>query len=187
LTDELCEHRIELRRRGVAQISAGIDPYAATGRFFVRCQHASAACDDARLYCISARRFDRPLIGNPQRLKGLAGRDAELGLDEVDPRDLLGYGVLHLDAGIALDKKVLAALRADQELDGARVHIASGTGEPNRIFQDAASQAGLQPWRWRDLDNLLVSKLDGAVALVEMNDVAEAVGQDLDFDMTRPG
>ena len=47
----------------------------------------------------------RPSVG--QRL---AGGDAELGLDEVDARHLLGDRVLDLDARVALDEEVLAGL-----------------------------------------------------------------------------
>ena len=126
------------------------------------------------------------LIRDAQGFQSLAGCDAELSLDEINVRDLLGYRVLHLDAGIALDEKVFATLGVDQKLDRPGVHIAGRTREADRILQDASPKAGLQSRCRRDLDNLLVSKLDRAVALVEMNDVAAAVGQDLDLDVTWP-
>src|ERR1700722_3459735 len=186
LADELGEHRIELRRRRVAEICARIDSHSGTRRLLVRGQHARPDCDDARLYGKTARRFDRGLIGDAESFQRLARRDAELGLDQVDARNLLGHGVLNLDARIAFDEKVFAALRVDQELDGPGVHKARCAREANRVFQQASPKAGLQPRSRRDLDNLLISKLYRAIAFVEMNDAAVAVGQYLDLDMAWP-
>ena len=140
LADELGEHRIELRRRRIAQIAARIDSHARTGRLLVCGQHAGAARDDARLHRKAARRFDRGLIGDPQSFQRLAGRDAKLRLDQVDARDLLGHGVLDLDARIALDEKMLAALGADQKLDRARIHVAGRARESDRVVQDASAE-----------------------------------------------
>ena len=38
----------------------------------------------------------------------LAGGDAYLRLDQVDPGDHFGHWVLHLDAGVELDEKEVA-------------------------------------------------------------------------------
>ena len=111
-------------------------------------------------------------LGEPQRLQGLAGGDAELGLDQIDAGDLFGDRVLDLDARIALDETMFAALGDDQELDRAGVHIAGRAGEPDRVAQDALAQRRVEPGRRGDLDDLLVAKLDRAVALVEVDDVA---------------
>src|SRR5262249_9076407 len=147
-------------------------------------QHTGPIRNDARLYSKTARRCDRDLVGDAQGLQGFAGRNPELRFDQVDTGDLLGYGVLHLDAWIALDEKLRTALAADQNLDCARIHIAPGTGKANRVFKDALAQTGFQPGCRGDFDDFLVAHLDRAVALVEMNQVTGAVGQNLNLDMT---
>ena len=81
----------------------------------------------------------------PESFQRLARRDAELGLDQIDARDLLGDGVLDLDARVAFDEEIFAALRADQELDGAGVHIAGLAREANRVVEDASPQARVEP------------------------------------------
>jgi hypothetical protein len=95
-----------------------------------------------------------------QSFQRLAVRDAKLGLDQVDARNLLGHSMFDLDAGIALDEKMFAALRIHEEFDRARVHIASGAHEADGVFKDASSKSVLQSRRRRDLHHLLVSNLD---------------------------
>ena len=51
--------------------------------------------------------------------QGLAGRHADLPLDEVDAGDRLGHRVLDLQAGVHLEEEELAILI--DELDGAGV------------------------------------------------------------------
>ena len=55
----------------------------------------------------------------------LAGRDADLLLDEVEIRDRLGDWVLHLDPGVHLHE-VEVLILIQKELDGSRVLIAHG-------------------------------------------------------------
>src|SRR5450432_3511651 len=50
LTNELGEHRIELRRRRKAEIAAGIDPNAGTCRFLVSSDDTRTVRNDARLH-----------------------------------------------------------------------------------------------------------------------------------------
>src|SRR3989304_3769856 len=54
--------------------------------------------------------------------QALARGHAELGRDQVEPRDLLGHGVLHLEPRVHLEEVKLAAL--DEELHGPRLDIA---------------------------------------------------------------
>ena len=50
--------------------------------------------------------------------------DPELGADEVDAGDLLGDGVLDLEAGVHLEEEELARVVVDQELHGPRGLVA---------------------------------------------------------------
>ena len=186
LADELGQQRIELRRRRQADVAAGIDPHARPRRFAIGGERAGALGHDARLHGIAARHAGRLLVGQAQRGQRSAGGDAELRLDQVEAHDLLGDGVLDLDARIALDEEVLARFGIDQELHGAGILVARGAGQRDRVGQDALAQAWVEVGRGRDLDDLLVAQLHRAVALEEMHDIALAVAQHLDLDMPWP-
>ena len=92
-------------------------------------------------------------------------RDAELQLDEVEPGDRLGDGVLDLDAAVQLEEEELAA--GDEELGRAGAPVADRVGERDGGALDAAGELGREPGRRGFLDDLLVAPLDGAVAQAE--------------------
>ena len=186
LADQLGQQRIELRRRRQPDIAAGIDAHAGAGRFAVGGERAGALRHDARLHGKAARRADRLLVGEAERRERRAGGDAELRLDQVEAHDLLGDGVLDLDARIALDEEVLAGLGIDQELDGAGILVLRRARELHGVGQDALAQAVVEIGRGRHLDDLLVAQLHRAVALEQVHDVALAVAQHLDLDVPRP-
>lgn len=110
--------------------------------------------------------------------------DAQLGLDEVDVGDLLGHRVLDLDARVHLDEDVVAR-GVEEELDGTGVAVADLPGEAHRVGADAVAQLRGEVGRGGQLDHLLVTALDRAVALEEVDDVALAVGEDLHLDVAR--
>ena len=113
--------------------------------------------------------------------------DEHLRLHQVDAGDLLGHGVLDLDAGVHLDEDV-AALRVEQELDGAGVLVADLAGEAHRVGAHPLADLGVEVGRGGDLDDLLVAALHRAVALVEVDHAAlgaGAVGEDLHLDVAR--
>ncbi len=134
----------------------------------------------------AARRADGALIAKAELGERRASGDAELRLDEVDARHLLGDGVLHLDARVALDEEVLAGLGRDEELDGPGVDVVRGARQLDRVREDLLSQRFVEPRRRRHLDDLLVAELHRAVALVEVDHVAVRVGEDLHLDVSRP-
>ncbi len=110
----------------------------------------------------------------------------ELSLDEVDAGHLLGHGVFHLNAGIALDEEVLAGFGRDQEFHGPGVDVARGARQLGRIGEDPLAQRLVEPRRRRHLDDFLVAELHRAIALVEVDHVAVRVGEDLYLDVSRP-
>ena len=113
-----------------------------------------------------------------------AGRDPELGDHQVAAGDLLGDGVLDLDARVHLDEHVLPAL-VEQELHRAGVDVADVAGERDGVGADAVADTRVQVLGRGDLDHLLVAPLQGAVALVEVHDSARGVGEDLHLDVPR--
>ncbi|RMU19924.1 hypothetical protein ALP34_05544 [Pseudomonas savastanoi pv. glycinea] len=113
----------------------------------------------------------------------VAGGDAEHLLDDVDTGDHFGYRVLHLNTGVHFDEVETTVLV--QELESTRAAIADidtrlDAGSQNirtRLFVDERCRCFFQ--------NLLVSALQRAVAVAQMNRLALAVGNDLDFHVTR--
>jgi len=75
-------------------------------------------------------------------------------------------------------------LRVDEELNGASAEVAGTLGDADRVGVQRLAQRLGQPDRRRNLDDLLVAPLDGAVALEEVGGVG-AVGDDLDLDVAR--
>ena len=110
-------------------------------------------------------------------------RHLDLAAHQVDAGDHFGDGVLHLDARVDFDEVPVAGIGVHQELDGAGVVVAGGAGERDGGIGKRGANGGIERDRGRDLHHLLMAALHGAIALVEMEDVAVAVAQDLHFDV----
>ncbi len=72
-----------------------------------------------------------------------------------------------------------------QELDGTGIFVANGLRRLDREIADVGALFRGQLRAGRDLDQLLVAALDRAVALEQVHGVAEAVGENLRFDVLR--
>jgi hypothetical protein len=73
----------------------------------------------------------------------------------------------------------------DQELHGSGVRVANLLCEGNRIAEKHLAQLVVQQWSWGNLNDLLVSALDGAVTLKQVNNVSRTVTEELNFDVAR--
>lgn len=93
-------------------------------------------------------------------------------------------GVFDLNTRVDLDK-VVPALLINQELGRTGVSVVDGFRKLDGIAQDGLSDVLRQVRCWSDLDDLLVSSLDGTVSLVQVNTVAVTICQELDFDVSR--
>ena len=120
-----------------------------------------------------------------RRADARAGGDADLRLDEIDAGDALGDRVLDLDARVDLDEIEPAGVGVLQELDRAGGAVVHGAADlERRLAQLAPLRVGQEHGR-RALDHLLVAPLHGAVALVQMHQVAVRVAEDLHLDVPR--
>ena len=122
--------------------------------------------------------------------EGLAGGEPELELDKVDAGDLLGDGVLDLEAGVRLDEPELAVVvvfSGDEELERAEVAVAARPGEAHGSSGDALAKGGSKSGGGGDLDDLLVAALDAAVALAEVGHAAAGIARDLHLDVAGAG
>jgi len=80
-------------------------------------------------------------------------------LDEVDPRHLLGDGMLDLYPRVHLDE-VEVALGIHEELDRPRVLVLGRLGGANGRLAHLLAQVGREEGGGRLLDELLVAPLD---------------------------
>src|SRR3989454_583769 len=131
--------------------------------------------------------LDRPAALNDVRLREAQrppGRDLDLRLHEIDPGHGLGDRVLDLDAGVHLEE-VEATFLVDQELDRARAHVVDRLRRRDGDAAHLDSRGLIERRGRRLLDHLLVPALDGALALVEVDDVALRVAQHLHLDVAR--
>ena len=109
--------------------------------------------------------------------------DQDLGPDQVKAGDHLGDRVLHLDSRVHLDEEPLVPVEIVEELDGASVIVADLAGDARGgITQFLDDVLGKSEGR-RDLDHLLMAPLHRAIALVQMDDIAVAVAEDLHLDV----
>ncbi len=113
----------------------------------------------------------------------LAGGDADLLEDQVDVGDHLGHRMLDLDARVHLDEIELAVLV--EEFDGADAEIGNLAHRLGDRFADLVARLRVERGRGAFLHHLLVAALQRAIALAEMDGLALAVAQHLDFDVAR--
>ena len=112
----------------------------------------------------------------------VAGRDQQLGPDQVHVGALLGRRVLDLQAGIDLQERQ-RTLRREQELDRPGVDVAGFAADGRRRALELGPLGLAEERRGRLLDQLLVAPLQGAVAGSDDHYRAADVGQDLGFDV----
>ena len=117
-------------------------------------------------------------LGVPQRFP--LG-DAQLLAHEIEPRDLFGDGMLHLQTRVDLEKKELLA--AQQKLHGARRGVAQRLRGRQRSGPHPFAQLRVHGGRGRFLDDLLVPALDRTLTLEQVHEVAVMIAQDLDLDV----
>src|SRR2546421_9653692 len=90
--------------------------------------------------------------------------------------------MLHLQPRVHLEK-VEAALRVHQELERARVDVSDGARARDRGVRQPALGRRREVRRRRLLHELLMTPLDRALALVQVDDAALRVAEDLDLDV----
>ena len=109
----------------------------------------------------------------PQRQR-LAGRDAQLPLDQVEPGDRLGHRMLDLQPRVHFHEIEMAALRRAGTRACRRPRSRSPSTAATATAPIFARSVRRDRRRGRLLDQLLMPPLHRAVALAEMDGVAEA-------------
>ncbi len=103
--------------------------------------------------------------------------------DEVDAGDAFRDSVLDLDARVHLDEEPVVLIHIVEELHGAGVVVADAVGQFHRGVAKLFPHDRIEVHGGRDFDDFLVAALDGAIALVEVDDVAVLVAEDLHLDV----
>src|SRR5579859_754420 len=115
----------------------------------------------------------------------LAGCDSQLRLHEIQPRHPFRDRMLDLKARVHFHEIVVVVF-VHQELKGAHAAIADGQHGIYRALTHLAPHGVGQARTGRLFEQLLVAALRGAVALTQVDTVAEVVAEHLHLDMLGP-
>ena len=182
---DLGEERVVVRRHFDAVVERAFDANARACRF-AREDHAADRGQEA----VKRVFRDDPAFDGPATVHQFvlfvwqlfARGHEDLVLHEVHAGRHLGYGVFDLEAGVHFEE-VVAAIFSEEEFDRANVVVIGGTGEADSGAPEAAAKVRRDGYTGALFDDLLVAALDAALPFADGDDVAEAVRDDLDFDV----
>ena len=117
----------------------------------------------------------------------LALRLSDLRADQVDARHHLRNRMLDLNAGVHLEKEILAAFIVVEKLDGSSALVTTALSELDGDGAHRGSLTGFEGRRCRLLDHLLVAALHRAVTVEQMHRAPVAKSEHLHLDVTRAG
>jgi hypothetical protein len=142
-------------------------------------------------------------LGQPQLGQSGSCGDLNLCCYEINPSDLLGdrmfnltenflanvesrriLAELDLHSGIDFNE-VISVFLVDQEFSSTSIAVANRFGEFHSIIQNLLPYVLRKVFCWSKLYNLLVPALDTTVTLIEMDDIAIVITQQLNLDMLR--
>ncbi len=78
-----------------------------------------------------------------------------------------------------------AAILAGDKLDSSRAVVPDGLGQRDGLLAHLLARSFVEQRTWCFLDDFLVTALNGAFPLAEIDDVAMLVAKHLDFDVAR--
>ena len=183
--DEFAEERIIFVGNGPAFVDAFVEANAGTAGG-VEGKNLSGRGEEivvgifgieAHFHGVSARRD-----GFPGEREAMAGGDGDLEFDKVEAGDLLGDGMLDLQARVDFEE-IEIEMSVDEKFDRAGVDVTSCARDTNRGVAHFFAQLGRDDWGRGFFDDLLVAALHGAFAFSKRDDAAVGVGEDLDFDV----
>ena len=111
-------------------------------------------------------------------------RELDLHGDEVGSRHHLGHGMLDLDPGVHLKEVEIERIGIDDIFDGAGAAVSRCPAKRDGRVSHASSDLGRNTGCRAFLDHLLEAPLQRAIALEQMDGLAIAEAEHLDFDMT---
>ncbi len=105
---------------------------------------------------------------------------------DIYARDLLRHRVLDLDTGIHLDEKPLSRIHIQEKLNRTRVVVANSLGKPHGRSAQFGNRVIGQPNGRSNFNHFLVTPLDRAIPLVQVDHVTVLVSKDLHFQVLCP-
>ena len=189
--DQLGQQAVVVRRRCCTVASMAVDPDpGAAGQLAAR---DLAAGRPGLALRVQALGIDSPLHREAAGLRRVrrvqadagqraAGGDRNLRLHQVDAGHFLGHGVFDLQprVGFDEDERQVSGLIVDQKFESAQALVTGAAGQCQRGLKHLLAQRGVQVGAGRDLDQLLESALQRALALAQRHHLA-AVAYHLDF------
>mmetsp|Transcript_37608 Transcript_37608/g.57626 ORF Transcript_37608/g.57626 Transcript_37608/m.57626 type:complete len:264 (+) Transcript_37608:1067-1858(+) len=113
----------------------------------------------------------------------MASGNHNLLLNKVHSRNLLGDGVFYLKTGVHLQEEEILVL-VHQELHGTGGEVPTGGRQLDGLGSHLVTSCLVKGGGGGLLNDLLVSSLDGALSLGEVDVVAGLVSEDLELNMT---
>src|SRR5262249_54966870 len=97
-----------------------------------------------------------------------SGRYFDLGFHQVDADHAFRDCVFHLEPRIHFEK-IEVLLLIQKKFEGPGANVTHRSGSLDRDAPDPSAGAIVHSGRWRFFDNLLMTSLDRAFAVIEMN------------------
>src|SRR5690606_34536775 len=183
--DDLADQRVVVRRYGIAAVQVRIVADAVAARGMVVLDLAGAGHEGHRVFGVDTA-FQRVAADHHVFLADrqlVAGGDAEHLLDDVHAGDHFGHRVFDLHAGVHLDE--VEATVFIEELEGAGAAVADLDTGIHAALEHLGAGLLVDLRGGGFLQYRLVTALQRAVAVIEVDGVALAVGQHLDLHMAR--
>ena len=195
--DELGNHRVVVHRDLAAVLHTGIDSHAVQVRG-VGCKHGFFRRLKAHQPARAGQKAAKRVFGVDAALHGpaialhvflrqrqlLTRSNPNHQLHQIQPGDAFRHRMLHLQAGVHF-QKVKALVFADDKFHRTRALVLHGFGQQHGLLAHRLTRSVCDEGRRRFFNHLLVAALNGALALIEVNHMAVAVADQLDFDMAR--
>ena len=118
--------------------------------------------------------------------KFFAIRHADHLFDQINACDELRDRVFHLKARVHF-KEVEIAVPIDDEFNRTGRGVIDGLGQRDGLLAHGLAGGLIQKRAWRFFDDLLLAALNGTLTLAQINAVAVAVTENLNFNVARLG
>ena len=112
----------------------------------------------------------------------LASRNAQLFSNDVNPRYQFCDGVFDLNSGVHLKKEEFTRW-SQEEFNGSGPHVINRLRSRNRRLTHCFAQVAGHGWTRGFFEHFLMTSLNAAFALTEVNRASVLVGQDLNLNV----
>ena len=186
-SDQLADQGVVVGRNLVAAVQVRIDANAVAARCVEVLDHAWARHERCRVFSVDPA-FQRVTVNVHVSLgegQLVACRNAQHLFNDVDAGDHFGHRVLYLHTSVHLDEVETTIFV--QELESTRTTVVDVNACLNAACQNFLASLLVDARCWRFFQNLLVTTLQRAIAVAQVDRVTLAVGNNLDFHVTWVG